>query len=305
MKNNILSAIVGAFLTWLLTIVISAAVVYITQSNLSILIGAPNINNGITVVPIIISNSNSEAINDLILSIPAKTDISNISSSRPVEITLQSTNIGSSHFKQISISKISPNMITNILIPVENFSDFELIKVINYKQKNITNLTNELVETPIERAIRSGLIGFSLFTIIYGISTYYNITKNQEIQTKSKDIITEELKKRDIDIKRVEESSKQIRQRLEVSEDTLVNYKKMAAKVQILLMSRLSDYSKELSFWRDTVRKMLYQSTGSKIDGEKLISTVTEQLKTYGTLEKADVEFDVLETMANLLKDQT
>lgn len=51
----------------------------------------------------------------------------------------------------------------------------------------------------------------------------------------------------------------------------------------ILYLARLGDYSKELNFWRDTIRKITYNSTNKNNGTESIIDIVTKSLKTYRT----------------------
>ena len=73
------------------------------------------------------------------------------------------------------------------------------------------------------------------------------------------------------------------------------------ARLKLLLLSRLHDYSKELTFWRDTVRKIIFQSTKQKTDVELIIETVTENLKTYGAKSGKEVDFKAVEVMARMI----
>ena len=75
-------------------------------------------------------------------------------------------------------------------------------------------------------------------------------------------------------------------------------------RIKILLLARLSDYSKELTFWRDTIRKILYSmsKTGKKA-AEEVIKEVTATLKTHSTLSESEDDFETIK-MASLLLEK-
>lgn len=58
-----------------------------------------------------------------------------------------------------------------------------------------------------------------------------------------------------------------------------------------------------MSFWRDTVRKMLYNSQNEFQTADKVIETVTSTLKTYTTRKRSDENMDELLYLAQLIAD--
>lgn len=60
---------------------------------------------------------------------------------------------------------------------------------------------------------------------------------------------------------------------------------------------------KELTFWRDTVRKLLYNSQNKFQTADKVIETVTATLKTYTTQEHNDKNIDEMLYLAQLIAD--
>jgi uncharacterized protein YeeX (DUF496 family) len=75
---------------------------------------------------------------------------------------------------------------------------------------------------------------------------------------------------------------------------------KNLARARVLLLARLSDYAKELEFWRDTVRKILYSVSKDDKASEKIISAVTDTLKTYSTRSDSLREFDSVKLLAEM-----
>lgn len=70
---------------------------------------------------------------------------------------------------------------------------------------------------------------------------------------------------------------------------------------QIYLLARLHDYSRELSFWRDTIRKLL-TSGGNVPSPDKVCEQVTASLRTFGTLDQKILnDFEAIKIGAELL----
>jgi hypothetical protein len=71
-------------------------------------------------------------------------------------------------------------------------------------------------------------------------------------------------------------------------------------------MARLSDYAKELSFWRDTIRKILVEQGQTLKDTDTIINNVTKSLKTYSTKALEDIEsFESIKIAASLIHPQS
>ena len=70
-----------------------------------------------------------------------------------------------------------------------------------------------------------------------------------------------------------------------------------------LLLSRLADYSRELSFWRDSLRKALGPSPDGTRRAESVIDAITDNLKTYGTREHSPRDFRTLEVLSDLIDE--
>ena len=75
------------------------------------------------------------------------------------------------------------------------------------------------------------------------------------------------------------------------------------SEIRIYYSAHISDLRKELSFWRDTVRKMLYNSQNEFQTADKVIDTVTSTLKTYTTRKRSKENMDELLYLAQLIAD--
>lgn len=78
---------------------------------------------------------------------------------------------------------------------------------------------------------------------------------------------------------------------------------KSAFELRLYYSTRISNLQRELSFWRDTVRKMLYNSQNEFQTADKLIETVTSTLETYTTRKRSDAHVDELLYLSQLIAD--
>ena len=108
-------------------------------------------------------------------------------------------------------------------------------------------------------------------------------------------------------IREVEEKSKKVSAEAEKLSDKIDVQKEQSKKsineLRLYYFARISDLQKELSFWRDTVRKMLYNSQNEFQTADKVIDTVTSTLKTYTTRGHSDDNMDEMLYLAQLIAD--
>ncbi|MFO8014046.1 MAG: hypothetical protein R6X20_12165 [Phycisphaerae bacterium] len=74
--------------------------------------------------------------------------------------------------------------------------------------------------------------------------------------------------------------------------------RRVGGKIKLQLLSQITDYERELNFWRDTLRKFLYQCGRSDADAERLLQSVTSNLETYKTRGSAAPAFEAAKFMS-------
>lgn len=234
-----------------------------------------------------IRNYSKSMLNDLIINIPTNLNLDNINISTPLFIENVDTISHSYTHKQIKVSGIPPEYSTKIVIPVSSGID-----IVNYEEKNMKLQSSTLVKDPIYERILSPFIIAFIYTISFFCFELIQIRREKRIILE-KDSLSEKLS----DIK------KEFEKEREKIVDELNNSKNQVSRVKILLMARLSDYAKELDFWRNTIRKIMYKKTNIEPSSEQIIEVVTDELKTYQTrMEKFDENnFKTIEYMASML----
>lgn len=236
---------------------------YSEKGNISI--GNPLSIKNELYVPITIINYSSETINKLRFSTPKDISPQNIIVSQQVQINLEN-NIANSPTGKLILSELEPNQITTLMIPIKSISEASMCDILNKKELKLSVKKPYELENPIKKAFFNILIPTIIYIIIFSIFTY--IVTRQEFNRLNK---ISELKE---DVKKQDQKVHSI--------------KNDVRKFEIMLIAKASDYAKELDFWKNTIRKMLYNEKDKFDIAEKLFKEVTNSLKTYGTLNHKD-----------------
>lgn len=80
--------------------------------------------------------------------------------------------------------------------------------------------------------------------------------------------------------------------------------RRLTARLKNLLVLRITEYSKELTFWRDTLRKACGSSAESEHQAQRLIEAITDTLKTYGTRDKVSRDYVYLSRIRDILEEE-
>jgi cell division protein FtsB len=294
--NSIVSAMVGVVSTFILTFIVT----YFTGSKGELLILPPTSINGEQYVAVSLNNYSDKIINDVIFTIPNTTELNKISATDPIQIQLiENTNefIGK---KQISISGFKPRGITQIFIPI--VIDANSIQVINLPDKNISLAQSINTQSQFEKISASSLRSAAVYFIVYLVFAFWFFTQKSDTDIKIKELKeyankqSETLRgENEIKIKELNKLNETLRREME-------NLSLQTHQTKILLLARLNDYAKELSFWRDTIRKILYDSNTKEKTADVIIQKISESLKTYHTLEKSD-DFKTIEVLSRMLSN--
>lgn len=282
--TNTVSTVV---ITFLVTFLLNTIANYYTSDKGTIEIGRPVQINGKLVSIITIENFTSEYIDGIAIEIPSTLTLPSITSDSPI-VLVENGMHASSQKKLIKISQIAPKLITHVFLPLDVTSDSNFIRVANIDQVSISLRNENTLESPIKKAINTAFFA----AIIYSLFTYLGLFEARK------------------EIKRAEENAEKIRQELnermnkakEASDclhDELEKQKKFIAEIEsnaksflkkqrMLLQSRIFDYSKELNFWRDTIKQLLIRNGHQPLQNDEILKTVTEKLGTYGTYQKSE-----------------
>jgi len=93
------------------------------------------------------------------------------------------------------------------------------------------------------------------------------------------------------------------REQLHKVGEELKEIKLIWARHRLILLRRISDYRKELDFWRDSIRKAIYQQSGNDLS-DGIILEITKKLGTYGTCDSRIFDdSEALKVISDVVKE--
>lgn len=103
-----------------------------------------------------------------------------------------------------------------------------------------------------------------------------------------KNMYNKSQKLKDEEMKLINKETKFNKERILEIENQVKEYKKEKGTMRRYLISIIKDYSKELSFWKDTIRRAFCKNKKDLKNMDDFFESVTMNLKTYKTLKKCD-----------------
>lgn len=277
-KKIIVDAIVTSLISSLVLLIINSGVYWFTKEKINITV-TPSlyINNEYVTVISIKNFQNNKSIQEINLWLD-NVIVKNINT----ELKNVTTN------NNIKINNIEPDYTGSIIIYSEKEINEQNLKVELNEKCNLvfTNSQKEIAYIQIINYLGTALIYFIEFAIMLYLS---NKISSKQVE-KLKEKVEEEEKVLKLLEKSQEKTSKQEK---ELQRRTMKN--------KLLLERKISDYSRELNFWKDTIRKILYGISKDETQKKDVFEIVTENLKTYRTKEKC--HYTELEDIIEELKD--
>ena len=273
--KRVFDTISGVALAFFVTLVLNAGINYFTQPKGEVRISPTVAIQGQFYVPVNITNFSSAPINGLIMSVPKSVNVSNMVASNPTQINPVPDTLGIDAQKRVEISGLEPQRIVTLLVPLTQQAEANLLQPVNHKQLGLGYQKPTDIENPLVNSLVNTIGTTLLFSFIIGV-LYYVVEGISERQLQALSRLLDQ---------RGQEVEKLAAQ-LERQEKQAENARKAIARVNFLLSTRLSDYRKELAFWRDTIRKVLYETSHDQKISETIIAQVTETLKTYRVLSR-------------------
>lgn len=235
-----------------------------------------------------IENYSNTTLDGLRVNVPADARYDGIVVSLPIEIVVNEKVLNNKGVKQLILNQIPPKRIAKILIPVSKTG--YVIDSINHNELSLDYKNLDQVVDPTAEALKYALMLSIIYTVLF-----FSFDLIQSNRTKK---LTQDLEEIKDDSKAEGEHLRKITEALK---EDLYEAKYSSSRARILLQARLSDYAKELGFWRDTIRKVMYNSTGKTISSDSLIEAVTENLKTYGAKSGKEIDFSTIEALAMMM----
>jgi hypothetical protein len=251
---------ITVLITFILTLTLNTAVEYLNDPKGTVSVSDTTLINGQAYVIVTCANYTDNLINGLLMKTPKTITLSDIFASEPVELVESAITRPSRRYFQIS--KIPPHTITRLTIHVVNQEPDILVSVMNAESLGLKFKSEYDLTSHLWSALKNALISAAIYAVIIFIFYYVHELNRNKIYWEIKNIRKE-----------AESQADFLRKRIEYLE---AYYTKM----KLLLLARISDYSKELSFWRNTIRLMIAGKENNK-NAEELINQIAESLKTH------------------------
>lgn len=280
-RTNWIKMVLEVLVTVLLTSLFSIFLTNLFDSNqCDISIGTSIINDNEIMTPISIkNNSKNRKIEDLGISAGEYNEIINVVADLSFLIDKNK--------KIITIKYIPPKETISIILITKDIVDLDSVKIAYSGNINTTYLE--------DKSDKYNSIFSQAF--IYSILLFIVVCLQDKIQKKN--VIEYNKLNRKID-KITEESDRLLVERKE----EIKQLKKNKHENRIYYLTRMKDLKKELEFWKDTIRKFIYQSSNSKkMNSDELFEVVTDTLKTYGTRNNSDTNFDEIFYLAHMMNE--
>lgn len=291
--KKIIESVITAIVVGVVSFILSGLLSLLSLKYGSIIANEPiNIENDTYLSVIDIINNSDNILKDIGIELPGK--LVEINSNIPIDYTVE--NYSSGDNSKIVVNTANEHSNYQILVKYEKSVESEIV-ISNYKPNKLTLTDKEDYLNPMKSTISILIYTSISYAIMIGIMYYYyNRKREKQIN---------EIDKRNDDLKYSIESINNINNNTEKRlDDTIKDLKQKRdhdTKLRLLYLARISDYKKELSFWRDTVRKTINNHTKA----DDVIDEVTKTLKTYKTLEKFENnEFQYLEIAELILDDK-
>jgi len=272
MKQQIWMGAVLCLVTLIVTYGFNQLTQRIDVSNGRVYIGSPITISGTIYYEMQIENWNSKQLDGLILVVPSSVSLPSITSSFPITIEELKGTSGSSSLKRISFSGIPSHHIARVMIPLSTARDIDDFHLASVEQLNLETQWSDYSQDPTIKDFKRAWFNVIAYTFYvcalwFFWQRYFLSTINKE-HAKLKELSD------DYD-KRIKEGQSTI-DKFKVENDQVRNevrqIKSYYLRVRLVLLARLSDYSKELDFWRDTIRRVLMTEGLDKNRTETIIN---------------------------------
>lgn len=291
MLKRIFEATMTALVIGAVTFLCSFLLTFFFGDKSTITIGeSTQINNNQFSIPISI-HTNSKQLENFQIEVDDKVTEDQIKASQLLKIKIIENNVGPADSSIIKIGNIPQDENINLLILTNKKLSDNQLKV-NSSGNGLTVKYDSEKENPIKGQMKELIFNAILYTFLVGISSYYTNRSRDEKINLFKELLQQQNKKLEKEEKRIKEV-----------EDKIKNSQTDSTKRQILLQAKLNDYRKELNFWRNTIRKILYQLTNGEKKADELIKIVSKALKTYQTNEKNEHDFETLKVLSKMIGD--
>jgi hypothetical protein len=270
-------SLIPTIVTGFITITITLITTFYLVDGKAYINNTMMLDEGDYVTSISIKNfKNSKILEDIKICIPKNVPIKKVQTNSNYTCD-SNTNI-------LSVT-IDPDDTSTILIETSNKIESDSIKF-------STNYNLDVVKTKLEWPYNTQYTIYLLFYILIYFIGFAVLNYIMEKRTN-----------------KVHNDISELREKSDKTHKDYEQYKNESRKIMIqnrlYYQVRIKDLSKELNFWKDTIRKIVYLSAKNKVDVETLFGTVTKELKTFGTNQNLDNDLDEIRYMVDKIDESS
>ncbi|EIZ4627464.1 hypothetical protein ACOIWI_004293 [Vibrio vulnificus] len=289
------SQILNVTLVFLVTLLLNFCLEYFTSDKGVVRVGNVMQVGEVNYKPIDIENFSSEPINKLKLLIPKDVMISSLVVSTPLEVDVTSNLVTSKSSNIIEISSIPSHAVTRVLIPIKE-QHGKCCEILNDNELNLLVKNDGQVNNPLKNALYQALTTAIISAVILGFFMAWFNGKVKRIEEKEKETLTA-----------LNENKSSLEEFKRKIDDDVLEVKKLNKRQRIYLLKRITEYSKEIDFWRDTFRKVASNSVSNEqitnllIDISKSLGTRS----THGNAEREYAEFEIMFDVVSSVSEES
>jgi hypothetical protein len=283
--DSYLSQAVNVVIAIVLTFFINLTIEYWVIENGTVTIGKRLESENFNYKPIEITNFSDKTMDNIRLSIPNTIQLASIIVSSPIQIELVNNSLSPKHRQLVVISGIKANSNVRLLIPLIEGSML-CCEVLNLKENQLTLKNDQNISSSFSIAFESAIRTTIIYGIIFTILALWIGRNFKELRQIIK--VTE---------KDLQENSKfqdSLGQRI-------ADVKLADKKKRVLLLKRITEYGKEIKFWRNTVKEILIDNVNPE-ELDKTLKLISEKLETRSTHSNINKEYEEFEYMTKLVK---
>ena len=252
---------IAVVITFIVTLTLNTAVEYFDDAKGTVSVSDATLINGQAYVIVTCANYTDNLINGLLIKTPKTVAVSDIFASEQVDVIESFATKSSKRYFQIS--KIPPHTLTRLTILVSNQTPDIPVSVMNAESLGLKFKSEYDLTSHLWSALKNALIAAAIYALMMFVFYYLHEANRAKIFWEFKHLSRESKSQNDLMKKRIED---------------IESY---YTKLKLLLLARISDYAKEVSFWQNTIRLMA-ASEENKKNAEEIINKISGTLKTYG-----------------------
>jgi|GEM_PF-2497908 len=287
-------------ITFLVTLVVNFVVEVLSADNGTILIGQQMMLSGQLYTSVDIVNFSKKPIDGLLIRAPRSVERSDFNPSGPIQIDSLTNLVGTAQSTLFVISAIPPRSTTRVLVSLSTNQTAAPLQIVNSAEKNLSVESVEETRGPRWDLLKRASVNAGVYSVFFLLFTLWMKQQASKFKEQSEKF-SAELKEV---MGRLEANKRELDAKVQSAEKNLGEVRASAAKLRILLFARMSDLSKELEFWRDTIRRLVYASVKGPKKVDKIFEQVTTTLETHATRKNWESEFKTIETLAMMLSEK-